>query len=780
MTEKRPLVHVSASQIKTYRRCKRKWFWEKIRGFRSPDTRATLLGKHVHSLLEHYLEHGKVPTHLFEQRFPEAWDIALPGLENLPPPPIPKRYIERAFLLTCFRVPAYGFIDLLEPDQNLVTDHKTTSDLKYAFGQGNPEKPWHKPAELLLSDPQALLYCAVAPHLFTRGPDAEYLDLPVTTVERANLGETAFRHVYYRTRGAPRSVQTEVRLTGEDLGSGLDKIDSTINAMVVDATRPQAADIQPNLSACKDYGGCPHLARCQAIGDVKLGGLAAMFSGQSEPTATKTREKKSMGFFDKPASKKPKPAKKAAETSDKPSNLRVLLQIFWKDGPQSSGNAYMEKEGLIEEEHGHFRLTTKGVDLGRSLGMEGVPSGYLGNKQEEVLLEPEIETDNPAESQDKTAVSDKHQDILRVLWANGSLDFCAQALVQAGLVGKSDDKYVLTKEGGIYCTETLGLTGSPSSTNPPDNGGQEGEPDGRSPDDTRTAEATTAVNVEGVQLNPPDGTAMDQKTEMPPEKAGRRAKMKCPVDVPDGEGGHVLRANDPIKSTTGKPDLTLVRKAILAGLTDEQNTLYYSLTNLAETKGNKPDLYADIVLLVQIVSGQTPDSAEAGDKRHDNQKPAPAPAPATGDTAPETASALYEPGGKASASPAPATSTATAAPQKLVSNAPVGASGPVLYLDAMPLHVLPTRLEVWLQPLLDAIANGEIAPGDTPVAHYRAMGFDTPLKRLCQGLAAWLRDGKLELPEHLVVDRRLYCAAAVEVLLPRYQAKGYSIVQGTK
>ena len=187
-----PFKSASASQIKTYRRCKRRWFWESIRKHRAPPTPAMQFGTKVHSLLESYLETGQVPVispaDTVGQR---AWSVCLPGLELLPRPPIPKRQLERGFWLTCFSRPVLGYIDLLET-ASIVTDHKTLSDFKYVRSRAELE-----------SDPQALLYGAVANAMWSREPDRQVRGNLVTTVDHPHLDTVKFRHVYYRTRVRP-------------------------------------------------------------------------------------------------------------------------------------------------------------------------------------------------------------------------------------------------------------------------------------------------------------------------------------------------------------------------------------------------------------------------------------------------------------------------------------------------------------------------------------------------------------------------------------------------
>lgn len=240
------LAHVSASQLKTFRRCNRRWHHEKIGGHRSPDTKATLRGKAVHTVLERYLLSGEVPPDTDEGR------IAAPALLMLPPPGVPKDCVERKLTDDSYPVPMLGFIDLLEPDLRRVTDHKTSSAWKYA-----------KTEDELARDVQAQVYAAEALRLWGPGP-------------------VTFRHVVMSTR-SPEARETQVTLEEADILAARDRIVETIHSMKATAALP-VEDTEYNLSACADYGGCPHKARCAATGLPTMGGLSTLFANVKTTT----------------------------------------------------------------------------------------------------------------------------------------------------------------------------------------------------------------------------------------------------------------------------------------------------------------------------------------------------------------------------------------------------------------------------------------------------------------------------------------------------------------
>ena len=71
-------THVSASQIKTYLDCPRKWYLQKIVGLPSPSSASTELGKDIHSIIEAYFRDGlDIPE-------TDTGAIAKRGLEYLP------------------------------------------------------------------------------------------------------------------------------------------------------------------------------------------------------------------------------------------------------------------------------------------------------------------------------------------------------------------------------------------------------------------------------------------------------------------------------------------------------------------------------------------------------------------------------------------------------------------------------------------------------------------------------------------------------------------------
>ena len=255
--ERKAWRHASASQIKNFRRCERKWFWEKIMGFKQPTSPAMELGTAIHSELEAYEKDGTIPTN----------PIALAGLEYLPhPDEIDPKDVERRLNLAHHEmaVPLIGFIDLVEPGARRITDHKTTSNFKYCQ---SPEELRH--------DAQAIIYSTEAAVKYWR-----------------NSPDITFRHVYYRTRGRPESRESQVVFGRDELEDAFGTIIDTVNEMHKSSVA-EPKDVKPNINACSDYGGCPFQAQCNALGDIKSGSVFSKF-GKAKPETTTNGEETDM------------------------------------------------------------------------------------------------------------------------------------------------------------------------------------------------------------------------------------------------------------------------------------------------------------------------------------------------------------------------------------------------------------------------------------------------------------------------------------------------------
>ena len=212
------MIKVSPSQISSFRRCKRKWWWEKVQKVEVEPSESAKLGQELHSELEKYFNgKGKLGkrTEVGVGSFPEPSDHLL---------------VEEKFEFMGFR----GIIDLYDPKTQKVYDHKTTSNFK-----------WAKTEEELRYDPQAILYSCAALALW----DA--------------TAPIHFQHIYYRTKGLPACEETIVSLDEKHLEVEFEKICEVAEDMKNYRDIKEKDDVPVNLKACGDFGGCPHLDRCE-------------------------------------------------------------------------------------------------------------------------------------------------------------------------------------------------------------------------------------------------------------------------------------------------------------------------------------------------------------------------------------------------------------------------------------------------------------------------------------------------------------------------------------
>jgi len=226
--------HTSASQIKTFRSCHRKWYRESVLGEKRPAGPAALRGQAIHAELEEYLEKGTMPK-----------DGTAQALTRMLPKggTIPAERIEVGFLWIPpdWRAPAKGFVDLCLPPNEII-DHKSTASLSYALTEEQARR-----------DPQALIYAGVA---MSGGLGLDF------------EGEyVRFRLNYATTRGAVKTRSVYVDLTPEEIVEGLDEIGSNVvdPQLSLSKSGVQWSEVQPNYASCDAFGGCPFRHDCQRV-----------------------------------------------------------------------------------------------------------------------------------------------------------------------------------------------------------------------------------------------------------------------------------------------------------------------------------------------------------------------------------------------------------------------------------------------------------------------------------------------------------------------------------
>lgn len=227
------LEHVSASQIKTFKDCQRKWYYQKIVGLPSPSTQATEKGKELHRIIEDYLKDQiEIPNS-------ELGNLAKKGIPFLPEPSCSLSIeiaVHEHLPIRNLSVPLVGYIDILERGDGYVRilDHKTTSSKKYM-----------KTALELSFDIQMLVYAK-----------AVFENIAVDSVELV--------HVYYGTKAPFWADRVSVQVSREQCEIAFEDISKTIDKMKENATK-DIKEIPRNLESCAKFGGCPYHDTCISL-----------------------------------------------------------------------------------------------------------------------------------------------------------------------------------------------------------------------------------------------------------------------------------------------------------------------------------------------------------------------------------------------------------------------------------------------------------------------------------------------------------------------------------
>ena len=236
----------SASQVKTWRGCNRKWWYDKILGLGQPTTAAMDFGTKVHAQLEDYVN-GKIEV---GQMMPEAIEL----LQYLPQ----NHHLITEQKLTIpkgdgWPVQVTGLIDLLAQDKESpelihVIDYKTTGNFAYV-----PER------EVVKADPQRVIYTAMVFHFEKK---AEHVTFQLLYTLKT----------YNRTEPQSKQVAASTKRGDADFRQVLLDLKADLHFMVADAAKQNAEDVTPNYDDCGSYGGCPFKDRCPgACGDQKTG-----------------------------------------------------------------------------------------------------------------------------------------------------------------------------------------------------------------------------------------------------------------------------------------------------------------------------------------------------------------------------------------------------------------------------------------------------------------------------------------------------------------------------
>jgi hypothetical protein len=225
--------YLSASATKTFLSCARKWYFEKVEKRRPESTPSQARGSEIHRQLEMKLKKGE----------PLVDPVAVQIYQALPRFPVLD--IERKFE----RGDWLGYIDLVYAtgDNSVgVSDHKTTSNLRYALTDVT-----------LYDDIQATAYA----YLVQQHYPADLVHLHWT---------------YGRTRGKAKSQTARTQMTrafAEDRIATLNE-KVLIPAKALLREKPGAQEVEPDTSACSNYGGCPHASYCEITDQQRIASMS--------------------------------------------------------------------------------------------------------------------------------------------------------------------------------------------------------------------------------------------------------------------------------------------------------------------------------------------------------------------------------------------------------------------------------------------------------------------------------------------------------------------------
>jgi len=282
--------YISPSQIESWRLCRRKWAWNKIDKIQGLGNVAAEKGTIIHEVLEAWLKDGRaidpdeVRT-LSDGTMFKPGPIAAAGLKHLP---MPKTCgTERFIHVKTQKAKYHGYIDWdLKGDVPVVGDHKSTSDFK-----------WAKTEDDLRKDPQATIYAAAI-------------------MAETGAVQVELRWVYYQTKGAAKSKKVSLVVLKEDVERNFDELDVTaLEINEARRTAKTALDLEPNVRACDNFGGCQYRENCNLSSTDRIKGLMA------QESLAEKMEKRKHGI----------------ETNEKETDMETLAEKMKRRAAESAG-----------------------------------------------------------------------------------------------------------------------------------------------------------------------------------------------------------------------------------------------------------------------------------------------------------------------------------------------------------------------------------------------------------------------------------------------------------
>jgi hypothetical protein len=269
----------SASQVATFRDCRRKWAFRYMGGVKTAQHPSAALGSYIHDRLQEYLEEGKLPSgqgiaievpkpngEIRELTHDDIMEIMLPGLPYLPAPGEAK--CEGGFSMDLGDLGEFtGYLDVLHtlPDGTpAVKDHKTTSNLRWAMTE-----------EQLRTDVQCVSYAVYA-------------------MEKAQADKVLCSWIYYQTH-KPKAKKVEVGLSLASVAKSWEGVLEDVREMKrLHESGVEASEVEHDVSACDRYGGCPYrnqecgLSSTERMrGILKMSSLKERMMNKAKPAAPK-------------------------------------------------------------------------------------------------------------------------------------------------------------------------------------------------------------------------------------------------------------------------------------------------------------------------------------------------------------------------------------------------------------------------------------------------------------------------------------------------------------
>jgi hypothetical protein len=285
------LRYVSASAISAFDPtsdggCPSRWYFEKVEGRKTPETKSQAVGTEAHGQIEHYLKTGErtlgtvvepgarflpVPGSdlLIEETFGD-WQQALTLRDAVMRGEVPEDAPAKVTATVC-NIPVMGAMDLRHrrgewvdtfgelrreenPDRTAeIVDWKTTKDIE----------KWGKRADELHLTVQMPLYAKATTIVW---PDVDFV--------RISHGQ------FGTARREARKVSA--LLDRETIAWRFGEIESMVRSMQHAALEPSVSSVEKNTNACGSYGGCPHKSYC----DRPMGSIKQLFqiTGNKEKT----------------------------------------------------------------------------------------------------------------------------------------------------------------------------------------------------------------------------------------------------------------------------------------------------------------------------------------------------------------------------------------------------------------------------------------------------------------------------------------------------------------